>query len=161
MIKNKNKIKIIVAYDENRVIGYKGKIPWKISEDLKLFKKITMGNTVVMGRITWDSLPKKPLEGRNNIIISNKLKGNGFFPDLNSALTEADKFNKDIFIIGGQQIYSALIPFADFILASEVNGIHEGDAFFPELKSDEWNKKSIEKYEKFNFVEYEKTKWIL
>ncbi len=146
---------IIVACDKNNVIGVKGKLPWRIPEDLKLFKQATIGSPVIMGRITWESLPKdkKPLEKRANIVISrtsffspiDPLCGPFHFFSLKMALDEIKKWEnyqylqqyhgKDTFIIGGAQIYKTALDedLVDKIIMSKIDGQYEGDVYFPKL----------------------------
>ena len=137
-------VTILVAYDENRVIGNKGQLPWHIPQDLANFKATTTGHVVIMGRKTWDSLPEKfkPLPNRVNVVITStpekfQCKGVAFEDSLEDAIDYAEAAfpHKDVFIIGGAQIYKYAIDnkLADRVIASEVHGCHEGDAFFPEL----------------------------
>lgn len=149
-------ISIIVAYSKNRAIGREGKIPWHLPEDLKLFKSITIGHTVVMGRKTWESLPKKPLSNRQNIVMTNNI----FDKDICASSTE-EAINMSvfdhIFVIGGSQIYSLFLDQnkVDNILASELQEEYDGDSFFPKLDS-RWERNLIKQFDKFNFVEYKK-----
>lgn len=157
-------ITLIVAYDENRLIGNGLEIPWKISEDFKHFKKTTTGNIVIMGRKTWDSLPKnyKPLPDRTNMVVSSKavmLENEWHRDDLyfEDSLSDAIEFakgwiNKEIFIIGGAQIYEQSLPFADRILASEVKGKYVGDVYFPEFEYK--TRRVVEDFNDFSIVEY-------
>ncbi len=121
-------VTLILAAAENGVIGRDGAIPWHISDDLKRFKALTMGNTIVMGRKTWDSLPKKPLPGRRNIVVTwQKLwqaEGAETMP-LERALEQPD-----VFIIGGAEIYRAALPRAGRIELTEVHRAFDGDAAF-------------------------------
>lgn len=133
-------ITIIVAYSDNRVIGNKNTLPWKISGDLKLFKEQTLNNIVIMGRKTWDSLPKKPLPDRENIVITrNKKLINGVLitKSLNEAISLC-KPDKKVFVIGGSSIYEQFLPIASRILATEIHSSLEGDSFFPEINQDIW-----------------------
>jgi dihydrofolate reductase len=174
-------VTIIVAYDEARVIGNKGSIPWRISEDFKHFKKTTIGCPVIMGRKTWDSLPEnfKPLPDRPNIIVTrnailmeNEWYGRSessrniqqtFFEDtIESAILFAKDAcpNKEIFVIGGSQIYQYALEneLVDRVLASEIKGVHEGDTFFPALPlyGMELVKscKILQEFDEFKIVEY-------
>ena len=167
-------ITILVAYDSGRVIGFENKIPWYVPQDLKLFKKRTMGHSIVMGRKTWESLPIKPLPGRFNFIVSKQIKNIGHentwvYPTLESALEaakekpyqvdeELDPIEQPIFLIGGAQIYAAALEkgMVDKIIVSEVDGLHTGDVYFPELEGN-WSCKETAKYDKFNVLEYERS----
>lgn len=128
-------ISIIVALDEKRGIGKEGKLPWHLSEDLKRFKEITSGHTIVMGRKTFDSIGKV-LPNRKNIVISSQLQNlDGKIKDLMfvSSLDEAlDKAKGDIFIIGGGQVFAESITRVDKLYLTKVEGDFNCDTFFPE-----------------------------
>ena len=130
-------LKAIVAISENSVIGKNGGLPWRISEDLKWFKKITLGHTLLMGRKTWESLPG-PLPGRENWVISSKLQpipGIKVFKSLLDAL-ESSK-NRATFIIGGGELYRQTLPKCHELYVSEVHRVvQDGDVFFPPFKDD-------------------------
>ncbi len=139
---------LIVAADENGVIGDGNKLPWRIPEELKLFRERTTGHSVIMGRKTWESIPKsfKPLPGRVNYVVSRQkiiadphrtieegLCGPLFFTSLAEALNDAAKnFGKKIFIIGGEEIYKLALEMmcVDLIMLSRIKGKHKGDKFF-------------------------------
>lgn len=149
---------IIVAYDKNRAIGKDGKIPWHLSDDLKRFKKITMGRPIIMGRKTWDSLPVKPLPGRLNIIFTRERRSLDQ-PDVwwVDSFESAMAAGMDSFIIGGESIYKQALEkgIVNRVIASEVKGEYEGDTFFPELEG-EWDRRIVEQYDEFDVVEYRK-----
>ena len=121
-------ITLILAAADNGVIGKDGAIPWHISEDLKRFKALTLGKTVVMGRKTWDSLPKKPLPGRRNIVVTRDDHWRADGAE-NMGLDQALDL-PDVFVIGGAEIYRAALPRADRIELTEVHGVFDGDARF-------------------------------
>ena len=101
-------IKAIAAMSLNRAIGVNGKLPWHLPEDLKRFKKLTLNQPIVMGRATWESLPKKPLPDRLNIVISSTpVDGAIWFNSIESLLAQHD----DFWCIGGASIYRQLLPF--------------------------------------------------
>jgi dihydrofolate reductase len=122
-------VTLILAAAENGVIGKAGAIPWRIADDLKRFKALTMDKTIVMGRKTWDSLPKKPLPGRRNIVVTYQknwqAEGAETMP-LEMALQLPD----DVFVIGGAEIYRAALPRASRIELTEVHKAFDGDAAF-------------------------------
>ena len=123
---------------QNRVIGNNNKLPWNIPEDLKWFKENTLGKPIVMGRKTHESIGKI-LKGRTNIVITKNASYSTtakIYNSLGEAL-EAYRTEKEIVIIGGQQIYEQSIKLAKRIYLTEINAVIEGDAFFPEL-SQEW-----------------------
>ncbi len=160
---------IITAYDDNRVIGYKNKLPWNIPEDLEFFKKMTMGHTVVMGRRTWESLPKsvRPLPGRRNIVLT---KGEG--SDI--IAQGADEVCKHIaylrgthiyddhnhsFFIGGASLYKMALSSGNVknIYVTHVYGVHDGDAFFPRLPNGTaWDvfRQPVGSYDKFERLHF-------
>jgi dihydrofolate reductase len=121
-------ITLVLAATDNGVIGKDGGIPWHISDDLKRFKALTLGRRVVMGRKTWDSLPKKPLPGRDNVVVTRDARwrdeGAVAVTDLALALAE------DAMVIGGAEIYRAALPLATRIELTQVHGAFDGDAVF-------------------------------
>jgi dihydrofolate reductase len=141
------KIIAIVAMDESRAIGIEGKLPWNIPEDMRRFSKLTSGNTVLMGRKTYESLPAKfrPLPNRANIIASRKGStvnlGAGAIlcekPEnfLTSLKLGREKIVGNLWIIGGAEIYRLSMPFWDVVELTRVEGRHAADAFFPEFES--------------------------
>jgi dihydrofolate reductase len=151
----KTPIALVVAVARNGVIGRDGDLPWRISSDLKRFKQVTLGKPVVMGRKTWDSLPRKPLPGRVNIVISRTLAeapGALVRPDLDEALEAAEAAAladgaAEICIIGGAQIYAAVLARASRIYLTEVDLTPEGDSRFPALDSAQWREVSAERVE--------------
>lgn len=165
-------IELIVAYDENRVIGKDGKMPWHISGDLKHFKDTTLGHACIMGRNTWNSLPKnyRPLPGRLNLVLTrntDRLKPAKYpnlfrcFSTLEAALNFLAHVHpyKKVFVVGGEQVYRYTLQkgLADAVIASEVHGKHEGDTYFPKLIG--WKRKVLSEHSKFNVVEYKPTVW--
>ena len=157
------KISIIVAMSQNYVIGLKNKLPWHISADLKNFKIITLGNPIIMGRKTYDSIGK-PLKDRDNIVISrdNSLKIDGV--EVVDSLERAIFMTAEApetFIIGGQQIYQIALPLATHMYVTKVEGNFEGDAYFPDYNQEEWREVAredliTENNLKFSFLKYEK-----
>ena len=136
------KVSIIVAHGEGGVIGADNKLLWHLPDDLKNFKKITMGHMIVMGRKTWDSIGR-PLPGRKNAVITRNrgLQNEGvlIFHSLAEAIDYAIERNEEeIFIIGGEQIYRLALPLADKVYLTLVYGSFEGDAYFPEIDPLQW-----------------------
>ena len=142
-----NTLKAIVAISENSVIGKNGDLPWRISEDLKWFKKITLGHTLLMGRKTWESLPGA-LPKRENWVLSSTIQPNNskirVFKKIQDALDAAK--DRTLFIIGGGELYRQTLPLCDELYVSEVHRlIEDGDAFFPSFKNEfEMNEKLFE-----------------
>ncbi len=107
-------VHMIWAQDKNGGIGKQGKLPWRLPEDLKNFKRLTTHHPVIMGRVTWDSLPMKPLPGRRNIVLSSKNRHDvESYPDVQSCIHHLERDIVDsVFIIGGAKVYSAFFPLA-------------------------------------------------
>ncbi len=124
-------ITLVVAAADNGAIGRDGAIPWRLPEDMKRFKALTLGHTVVMGRKTWDSLPAKnrPLPGRRNIVVTRDPRWGDAGADA-MALEQALAIAEDVFVIGGAEIYRAALPLAHRIELTEVHADFEGDAVF-------------------------------
>jgi dihydrofolate reductase len=128
-------VTIIVAYSSNYVIGNKGQLLWRLPSDLKRFKKMTLGHPVIMGRKTYDSLPRavRPLPDRTNIVVTRnpelELPGCLMADSLEMAMALAAP--EDCFVIGGEQIYRQALPLADRILVTHLQDRFEGDAYFP------------------------------
>jgi len=145
-------ISIIVAMTNGRVIGKEGKLPWpRIPDDLPRFKKITMGHPVIMGRNTYESLPKRPLEGRTNIIITSrpgKIKEGIPVGSFKSAVEAAQRSegSEEIFVIGGGRVYEAALPVTQKIYLTLVLEDFLGDTFFPTLPegNSEWRHEEIQ-----------------
>jgi dihydrofolate reductase len=173
LVEDNTLISIIVAFDKNRLIGKEGKIPWNIPEDLKNFRSQTMGHPIIMGRVTYDSLPKKPLKGRLNIVVSRTKRepeiiqvGDQsqivyFQPNLEEAVKFAKMCcpnNDEIFIIGGKQIYEAALTagIVDKIYATHVDGDYDGDTYLTGIPM-EFNEIAKRECSGFQYCEYAKT----
>jgi dihydrofolate reductase len=126
-----SEIILVVAISDNDVIGDKGAIPWHISEDLKRFKALTMGHTIVMGRKTWDSLPRKPLPGRANVVVTRNAAWSADGAVRAGSVGQAvEGTSGPVFIIGGAEIYGLALPHATRIELTEVHKDFDGDAKF-------------------------------
>ncbi len=125
-----SEIVLVVAAARNGVIGDKGTIPWRLPEDLKRFKALTLGHTVVMGRKTWDSLPRKPLPGRTNVVVTRDLSWAAEGAVRAATLEAALQGSDTIFVIGGGEIYAAALPLANRVELTEVDSDFPGDAHF-------------------------------
>ena len=137
---------LIAAVSRNGIIGHKGELPWRISDDLKNFKSITMGKPIIMGRRTFDSIGAA-LDGRQNIVVSRSEKIiNGdveMASSLDNALKIASKVNPvEVMIIGGGEIYNLALPKADRIYLTEVHIDVKGDVYFPALNPKHWGEVS-------------------
>ncbi|MFN3213003.1 MAG: dihydrofolate reductase [Henriciella sp.] len=147
------KLCLIVARARNGVIGKDNDLPWRLSDDLKHFKATTKGCPVIMGRKTWESLPKRPLPGRDNIVLSRDgqyaAPGARVYTSLDAAI-EAGKGlaaiagKTELFVTGGSAIYAAALPRADRLYITEVDTEIEGDATFPDFNESDFNETSRE-----------------
>jgi len=135
-------ISLIVAMDEKRGIGKDGKLPWRLSSDLKRFRELTMGHHMIVGRKTFESIGK-PLPGRQTIVVTHNA---GFKADgclvagsVQAALALAqERGEPEVFVIGGAEIYAQVIDVADRVYLTQVHAEVDADTFFPELKPDTW-----------------------
>lgn len=145
-------ITIIVAHDPNRVIGRGNELVWHYPEDMKHFRRMTSGNTIIMGRKTFESLPN-PLPNRTNVVIT---RSNMEFPNevvVFDSLIGAIQAYPDAYVIGGEEIYRQSLELADRIIVSHIEKVYQGDKFFPEL-GPEWVERSREHRDGFCIVEY-------
>ena len=140
------KLSLIVAKSRNNVIGIDGDLPWRLSSDLKFFKKTTLGKPVLMGRVTWESLPF-PLPGRANLVLTRNAAYSApkaeVFTDVHGMIgrgfeiagqTGAD----EVMLIGGAKLYTRLMRYCDRMYITEVDAMITGDAHFPAIRADHW-----------------------
>lgn len=142
-------IVIIVAMARNGVIGKGNTLPWHLPGDLKRFRLLTLGHTVVMGRKTFESLPNGPLPGRKNVVLS---RGIADMPEGVKVVHSVDDVlemstSDKLFIIGGGEIYRQLLPFACRLEITQLDHDFEGDTYFPEIKADHWQLIAEEPFE--------------
>ena len=132
-------VSIIVAMSKNRVIGKDNDMPWHLSDDLKNFKKITINKTIIMGRLTYDSIGK-PLPERNNIVLSRNLKNSKVMvlDNLEEALN-ISRNEEEVFIIGGADLYSQTINLVNKLYLTSINHEIDGDKYFPKFDKEEWD----------------------
>lgn len=157
---------LIAAVAKNGCIGINGKLPWHLPEDFEHFKRCTIGKVVLMGRKTWESLPQRfrPLPNRTNVVVtcgkspqgSYSYSGTEVFTSLDSALTA--HASDDVYVIGGAQLYAQTIDRADRLIITNVDRVVDGDAFFPEIRADQWTAAAREDRDGFSFVTYERMK---
>jgi dihydrofolate reductase len=139
-----SEIVLVVAIAQNGVIGNNGLLPWHISDDMKRFKALTLGHTVVMGRKTWDSLPKKPLPGRVNVVVTRQKDWQAEGAVTASSLGQATAGTSGtVMVIGGAEIYQRALPLASRIELTEIHRDFEGDARF-ELDRAGWHETARE-----------------
>jgi len=162
---------IIVAAAENGVIGRNNGLPWQLPEDLRYFKRVTMGKPIVMGRKTFESIGR-PLPGRSNIVISRdrefSASGVQVVASLDEAVALADKIAQidaaaEVVVIGGAEIYQLAMPLADRLYITEVHASVEGDAMLPPIHWPDWREISRERHAAsagnpfdYSFVVYER-----
>jgi dihydrofolate reductase len=151
----------IAAVASNWVIGDRGEIPWKIPQDMKHFRELTWGNVVVMGRKTYESIPKKfrPLPGRENVVLSNSInfnsEGVSSVSSIEQALEVCENSGKDkIYICGGQRVYEEFMPYVTRMEITHINREFKGDAYFPIIDMEEWERKEIDRRLGFSFAIY-------
>lgn len=138
-------ISLIFAMGRNNALGYENKMPWHIPADFTYFKRVTMGQPVIMGRKTFESIGN-PLSGRINIVItrSTSFSHNGCIVVDSVAKAKELVKDKDSFIIGGAEVYSAFLPTADKLYITEIDNDFEADTFFPEIDYSKWKLVSCE-----------------
>jgi dihydrofolate reductase len=139
---------LIAAVARNGVIGIDNRLPWHLPADLKHFKALTLGHTVVMGRKTWESLPAsfRPLPGRRNIVVtrdgSYQAASATIAMSLPAAIAAAE--NGEAFVIGGAELYAAALPLANRLQLTEIDATFEGDAYFPAIDCHHWRETARE-----------------
>lgn len=155
--KMSKKISMIVAIDQKNGIGLNNSLLTHISNDLKRFKKITSGHTVIMGRNTWESLPKKPLPNRKNIVLTRNKNLN-----FEGAVTLSSKEdvleliaeNEEVFVIGGADIYKLFFSETSKLYLTKIHKIFAADAFFPPIDKDDWEVIEEEKITNDELVDF-------
>ena len=151
------KITLIAACADNGCIGIDNTMPWYLPEDFAFFKQYTLEKPVVMGRKTWESLPKKPLPGRRNIVITRQpdyqAEGAELADSVQTALAMcADA--EEIIIMGGAQIYAQAMPLATDLRITEVDLHVAGDAFFPAIDAAQWRRCTHEAHQSSKGIDY-------
>ena len=159
-------ISIIVAIAENFAIGKNNELLWHIPNDMKRFKKITLGHPVIMGKKTYESLPRKPLVDRQNIVITDNpddhFHGCKMVHSIDEALAQINP-KEETFVIGGASVYKQFLPHTDRLYLTIVHKDFEGDVFFPEIDFREWQLLSQEDFPfdeqlgfSYSYVTYER-----
>ena len=159
-------ISIIAAVARNMAIGYQNKLLYWLPNDLKRFKALTTGHTIIMGRRTFESLPKGALPNRRNVVLTHSqitFPGAETFPSLQAALASCTP-SEDIYIIGGASVYTEALPLADRLCLTEIEDTPaQADAFFPQFSKDEWAEVWAEEHQPderhaqaYRFVDYER-----
>jgi dihydrofolate reductase len=158
------RISLVAAVSPGGVIGRDGRIPWRISEDARHFRALTMGHPVVMGRRTWDSLPERfrPLPGRRNVVVTRNAHWRAPGAERASSLEHAFRLlagATQVFVIGGAELYAVALPHADELQLTEIDADFEGDTFFPDWDRAAFDEESREPHVSdtgipFSFVTY-------
>ena len=156
------RVYLVAAVASNGIIGANGQLPWRLSEDLKHFKRLTMGHPIIMGRRTWESL-KGPLPGRDNIVVTRTpgydAPGAAVASSLEAALALC-LGESVVFVIGGNQLFAESLPVAAGLVMTEIHRDFEGDTWFPDYDRSRWRETQRERHVtadgmKFDFVLYE------
>lgn len=150
-------ISIIVAVSEDWGIGKDNDLLWHISDDLKRFKRLTIGNAVIMGKRTWESLPRKPLTGRKNIVLTDLpgecIEGALTAYSVEDALSKCTS-GEEVFIIGGGSVYRQFLPLADRLYITHVHRNANADVFFPKIDMRSWKVIEKEEYREGSDIPY-------
>jgi dihydrofolate reductase len=158
------RVYLVAAVAANGIIGAKGRLPWRLPEDLQHFKRLTMGHPIVMGRKTWESL-KGPLPGRDNIVVTRtpgyEAAGAAVASSLEAALALC-LGEPVVFVIGGSRLFAESLPIAAGLVMTEIYRDFEGDTWFPDYERWRWKETQRERHvaadgTKFDFVLYEPT----
>lgn len=134
-------ISLMVAMDEKRLIGKNNALPWYLPADLQYFKRVTMGHPIVMGRKTFESIGRI-LPGRENVIVTRnhdfQVEGCTILHDVSEIKTFADNSEQEVFVIGGAEIFQAILPVTDRLYITQIHEEFEGDTYFPVINETEW-----------------------
>jgi len=158
-VETTKRVVMVAAVADNGVIGLDGDIPWSIPEDLKHFRAVTRGNTVVMGRRTFDSIGH-PLPYRTNVVVTRDPSWSREHVfragSLEEAVEIARDFEGDVMVMGGAQVYAEALPLATHQVITEVSLEPEGDTFYPEWDRSEWRETRREPHDGYDFVWWER-----
>ncbi|MFP4077955.1 MAG: dihydrofolate reductase [Bacillota bacterium] len=155
-------LSIMVAMDKNRVIGKDNTLPWHFKDDLRYFKNVTSGHTVLMGRKTFESIKASlggPLPGRRNIVLSrtaSTLQGAEVIRDATAYLKKAASKEEEIFVIGGAEVFKACLPYANRLYITFIDGEYEGDTYFPDVDMTAYEKTKETSKGPLTFTVYER-----
>jgi dihydrofolate reductase len=143
------RLSIVVAMDSNRLIGKDNGLPWHLPADLAFFKKLTTGNTILMGRKTFDSIGR-PLPNRRNLVITRnadiEIAGCEVVNSIEKALSLVQS-ETEVMVIGGAKLYQQILPIADRLYITQVEGEFDGDTYFPHYDEDDWLEVSCESHQ--------------
>jgi dihydrofolate reductase len=147
---------LVAAMTRDRVIGDGNKIPWNIPAEIEHFRGIVRGKTIVMGRITFDSMPH-PYQNCHEIVVTTSQMRTEYAdvcPTIEIAIKQAQSYGPDVYIIGGQTIFEQTIGMADMMCLSFIKSSYDGDRFFPKFDPAQWTVKSREDFPEFEYAVY-------
>ncbi|MEU4292921.1 dihydrofolate reductase [Kribbella sp. NPDC026596] len=147
---------LVAAVGRNGVIGRDNDLPWRIREDLQHFKQLTLGHTLVMGRKTYDSIGR-PLPGRRTVVVTRQPDWSADGVEVVHTLEEALKYEGDLYVAGGGEIYRQALPYADRLELTEVDQSPTGDVTFPELTPADWTETARDQHDGFTFVTFRRS----
>ena len=158
------KVYLVAAVAANGVIGRDGRLPWSLPEDLRHFKRLTLGHPVIMGRRTWDSLGGNPLPGRDNIVVTSRADFEAPGAAVASSLEAAIALcagEPVVFVVGGNRLFAESLPIAAGLVLTEIQRDYEGDTWFPAWDRSQWKESQREAHTaedgtRFDFVLYER-----
>lgn len=149
---------IVAALTKERVIGRGNALPWRIPEEMKHFRSIVNGKTMLMGRATFESMKGMLASvGGHSIVLTNskmELKDADACGNLEEALDKGEEYGEDIYVVGGQSIFEQTIEIADMMCLSYIDGNYAGDKFFPSIDTGIWRVESRERFKEFEYVVY-------
>ena len=154
-------VTIVAAVARNGVIGVDGGLPWRLPDDLRRFKELTLGHVLVMGRKTYESIGR-PLPGRATIVVTRNPSWNsgsaevGVAGGVSEAIAAAASLEREVFVVGGGEVYADALPLADRLELTWVDAEPEGDTRFPEVDWDEWRELRREVGDGVAYVTYER-----
>ena len=158
---------LIAAVGGNPVIGKDNQLIWRLPEDMAHFKAVTHGHAVLMGRKTWESLPPRfrPLPERRNLVLTRQADFHPAGAEIAASLAEALQLlgEQTVFVIGGAEIYAQCMPLAERLILTEVEEAAEGDVFFPEYRTAEWQETARQRHVSatglfYSFVTYQRNR---
>ncbi len=151
--------KIVVAFDNNKTIGYKGWMPWDLPEDLKHYKNTTLNSNIVMGSTTFNGM-SKPLPNRITYVVSSKPKQDSenvkWIKDLDAFIQKHEHSDELFYISGGAQIYKLFLPYTDELIVSLVDGEHPSDTKFPDFDDNDYIISKVKDYSGFTVMSYKR-----
>ena len=151
---------LVAALGRNGVIGRDGGLPWERTGDLAHFKSLTMGHVLVMGRRTYESIGR-PLPGRTSVVVTRQAgwsapTGVVVCHDLSSALARAAEIDREMFVVGGAEVFAATLSYADRLVLTHVAQAPSGDTWFPDVEWAAWREVSRQRYDGFDIATYDR-----